>query len=130
MKMTRDEFDKLPLDEKIEYLQGTNLWEYINEDYNILRCDDQDYLDAEIDDFIEYNSSSWQDLFSGLSVIKDLLDNLHPKDWIYRDAYYGIADYRELTDSAFDDIVNIYKSNDAYEELFAIPDFDDVEGLL
>lgn len=129
-RLSRTEFDQLGLSEKIEYLHGTDLWECINDDYNILRCDDEGYIDAEIDDYIEYNSSSWQDLFSDLSVIKDLLDNIGFGDWIYRDAYYGITDYRKLTDSAFDDIVNIYKHDDAYEELFTVPDFDDVEVLL
>lgn len=129
-KLSRAEFDKLDLHDRIDYLRQTDLWECISDDYNILRCDDYYEIDEEIDNYIAYNSSSWRELLGELDKIHDLLDNLYPDDWIYKDTSYGPTDYSELTDNDFNEIVDVYKETEAYNEAFTVLNFDDVEDLL
>lgn len=129
-RLSRAEFDKLDLSEKIDCLQETDLWESISYDYDIHRCDEEYEIDEEIDSYIEYYSSSWRELLEELYGIRDLLDNLYSDDWIYKDTSYGPTDYSELTDNEFNKIVDIYKETDAYNETFTVFDFDDVEDLL
>jgi hypothetical protein len=129
-KLSRAEFDKLDLQGKIDYLSVTDLWECISDDYNILRCDDDYEIDEEIDNYIAYNSSSWRELLGELDEINDMLNNLYPDDWIYKDAGYGPTDYRELTIEDFNEIVDLYKETETYNETFTVLNFDDVEELL
>ena len=129
-KLSRAEFDKLDLSEKIDYLQETDLWESISYDYDIHRCDEEYEIDEEIDNYIAYNSSSWRELLRELDEIHDLLDNLYPDDWIYKDTSYGPTGYSELTDNEFNEIVDIYKETEVYNETFTVLNFDDVEDLL
>ena len=129
-KLSRAEFDKLDLQDRIDYLSGTDLWECISNDYNILRCDDDYGIDEEIDNYIAYNSSPWRDLLGELNEIRDLLDNLYPDDWIYKYSAHGPTDYSELTDDEFNKIVDLYKETETYNETFTVLNFDDVEELL
>lgn len=129
-RLSRTEFDKLDLSGKIYYLQETDLWECIRDDYDIHRCDDYYEIDEEIDNYIAYNSSSWRELLVELNEIRDLLDNLDPDDWICKDSAYGPTDYYELTIEDFNEIVDLYKETETYNETFTVLNFDDVEELL
>lgn len=123
MKMTRDEFDKLPLDEKIGYLERFaspgELWDLINEDNIVFRSDDLSEIADSIEEYLTNTSDGWMVMRAVLNNLSDTIDDANKgSGWIHceRSEYpYG---YTQLTDGTLYDIVSEYVGTEAYDAAF------------
>lgn len=138
MKMTMDEFDNLPLNEKIGYLERFaspgELWDLINEDHILFRSADLLGIADSVEEYLTNTSDGWMVMRAVLNNLSDAIDDANKgSGWIYceRPEYpYG---YVQLTVGALNDIVSEYVGTEAYDSAFGEqgPEaFFDLEGLL
>lgn len=138
MKMTRDEFDNLPLYEKIGYLERFTspgeLWDLINEDHIVFRSADLLEIADSIEEYLTNTGDGWMVMRAVLNNLSDTIDDANKgSGWIHceRPEYpYG---YAQLTARTLSDIVSEYVGTEAYDSAFGEqgPEvFCDLERLL
>ena len=137
MKMTRDEFDNLPLDRKIEYLkQSAELWDQIKKDHIIVKVKSSVRRDAScnINRYLDCTSDDWTVVRAVLNNFSYAIDDANAgSGWIHcewREHPYG---YAQLTAGTLNDIVSEYVGTEAYDAVFGEQEqeiFFGLEGLL
>lgn len=137
MKMTRDEFDNLPLDRKIEYLkQSAELWDRIKKDHIIVKVKSNVRRDASrgINEYLDCTSDDWTVVRAVLNNFSYAIDDANAgSGWIHcewREHPYG---YTQLTPRTLSNIVSEYVGTEAYDAAFEDHRQDvflDLEGLL